>query len=117
MPQLKIDLAKLKQFGQRKPVAVCLGAQDYLYERSRKVNTGRRSSTVSVDSLKAAVSDLKPSAVRSKVKLRSEAARDLPNTLASRGETIVADWHNASAVKDLNRLTVRLRERTAAAKV
>jgi hypothetical protein len=120
MPPRDALLERAKKAGDasRYQLHVYVGANDYFYEQVRRGPVSLQDlpgklgqlSDDGVEPLRRAVKAYTPSKLREVVQERVGAARERREEFAGRGETIVADWHQALAVKDANSLITSVRE-------
>ncbi len=115
-----LDRAKTAGDASRHQANVYIGANDHLYEQVRRGPVSlqdlqdlpgklTRLTDEGVEPLRRAVKSYTPSKLRESVRERVGAARERRAEFAGRGETIVADWHQALAVKDANSLITTVR--------
>jgi hypothetical protein len=102
------DRAKNANEASRQQLYAYVGANDYLYEQVRR-------SPASLQDLQGKLGqvDLKsytPTKIRESVQERIESVRGRRDEFANRGKNIVADWHQATAVKDGKLLIKSIRE-------
>ncbi|HEU5265957.1 MAG TPA: hypothetical protein VFU35_04630 [Jatrophihabitans sp.] len=107
-----LERAKKASDASRYQVHVYIGANDYLYEQVRR---GPGSLSNVSDTLTEIAESYAPSKIRDAVQERVAAARQRREQFAGRGETIAADWHQATAVKDANALIKTVRDADGAA--